>query len=214
MDNQVNQIGRGQTFYGSATPDASNLGGVSLEGARKVFLNTDPTSSVTNIRKPRDQGDVKCVLVRNVSGITLAAGQAVSWKSGYRERRVDGYITTDYQEIAGFVDDHIGSGGVQNNDLFWLIVEGDVLTKTPHTGAGFGKASWSDGDVLFALTAAASTAVDGTAGKLQAWVGTFTATQTTDGTAGKFAKYAIAKAKSAMTSGQTDTAVLISVRRY
>jgi hypothetical protein len=211
MDNQVNHFDRGQTFYGIGnTIDANNLGGVNLEGARKVFPNYDPSGPYGR-RLRRDESDIRCILVRNVSGITLAPGQAVVWKAGYRNKRVDGYSYQTAQEIAGYVDDMLPSSGVPNNDMFWLIVEGQVLANTPLDGASFG-GDWAEGDMLYALTAAASTGT--TAGKMQRWPGTWTATQTTDGTATKFAANRVGRVMSAKTTAQTNSPVLIDVKKF
>lgn len=195
---------RGKSYYQGQTIDANNLPGVHLEGQDCVFLNTDPSTTINR----RNQGDVRAIIVRNTSGITLSAKRVVKWASGYRGRRVDGYANVDHEEVAGVVDDHVGSGGVQANDLFWLIVEGECLIQTPMTGAGF-NGDVAVGDILTALTAAASTGT--TAGRFQRWNGTFTATQTTDGTLGNILANRFARAMSAKTTGNTNSDILVDL---
>jgi hypothetical protein len=77
----------------------------------------------------RSNKDRVMMLVRNVSGTTLAAKRLVSWKTGYIGKRVDGYTDLDYDQLAaGVVDEHL-SYDVPANDLFWICVQGPTLVK-------------------------------------------------------------------------------------
>jgi hypothetical protein len=116
---------------------------------------------------------------------------------------VDGYTTLDWVRGDGVVDDHLPSAGVPNGDLFWLIVEGPALMRTDLAGGALNVIS--DGDRLAALTAATSQAT--TAGRVQSFVAT---TNVTNAISGVLNVCAIAM--SAMTTGQTNSAVLADVK--
>ena len=216
MEPGVQLVQRGETMYGpSQTIDTSDYGVTAKqEGMPLRWTNTDPTDPT----KTLSENDVFCVLVRNVSGITLMPSMTVTWASGFIGRRVDGYARTTAVAIAGIVDDHLSvTTGVRNGDMFWLMVKGKVLA---YTGTStFTNDIWAAGDFLYAITAAASTAntTGGTtaddAGNLINWnaVGTFTETQTTDGTLLNLTRNAFAKAISAATSGETRTRKLVDL---
>ena len=210
-DNQVQPVPRGKTFYGDRVIDPLNYGtSVQLEGTQTVFKNTDPSDRT----KLRNAADLKCILVRNTTGGILFRGQAVAWAAGFRGRRVNALVSTTAQEIAGFVDDHLPTSGVRDGDMFWLIVEGDVLVPTPMAGAGF-NGDWSAGNLLYALTAAGTTlGSTAAAGRLSKWNGTFSAAQTTDGTAGLILANRAGRAISAATTGETNATRLINVKLF
>lgn len=117
---------RGQTFYQGNVP-SSNVWSetIWMEGRDGEFTDvaprTTPGSQIKRSGRPQ-----LCKIVRNTSGIALKPSRAVQWETGYRNRRVDGYQATQYGEIAGFVDEHLPAAGVAANDLFWLVVGGQV----------------------------------------------------------------------------------------
>ncbi len=156
MDTNVNIVPRGKTFYNGNTIDSNNLGGVELEGMRHTFKDTDPANLAVKGNRGGAGREVTAVLVRNSSTIALVPGKAVVWAAGYRYRRVDGYLRTTAGECAGFVDDHLPTAGVAVNDLFWLIIDGPCLVKTP-LAAGEFAIDIVEGEPLYGLTAAAST---------------------------------------------------------
>jgi hypothetical protein len=151
--NATEMFERGKTFYGDATPNTSDYGGINLEGQTRVFPNRDPVTLVLR----RGGGDVTCMCVRNVSGIALLPKYAVAWKAGFRHRRVDGYVIAPSAEVAGIVDEFLPAGGVQNGDLFWIARKGMTLGLT-NTAASALSGTFSEGSGLIGLTAAASTA--------------------------------------------------------
>lgn len=202
MDTQVLPFPRGKTHYGQErTIPTSDFGGtVDLEGMKVVFADTDPADTT----KRRSGGDLHAICVRNVSGITLFKSQIVTWKSGYRGKRVDGYSKETGEECAGVIDDHLGTQGVRNNDLFWLLVDGQMLLWQPMNGDL--AADLDAGAILYAETAAASTAktTAGTtaddSGNFEQWDGAVNATQATDGTLTARLKNAFGRAISAASS--------------
>ena len=156
MDTGSQVPGRGTTWYGATTTiDTSAYGTtVGMEGQRTVFPDTNPADRTAR----RSQADVRAILVRNVSGITLYKSMLVTYASGYINKRVDGYAEVTAVKIAGVVDDHLGSAGVRNGDLFWLIVGGPVLVYTTKGTGGFTGDAIAADDLIYAITAAASTA--------------------------------------------------------
>jgi ketosteroid isomerase-like protein len=196
-DNVTGLPKRGFTYHGG-TPDSigKTLG---LEGHPMRFMDDFPASG--GVRTKRSDSQVYAILVRNVSGVTLTPGRTVSWKAAFRGRRIDGFTTTTAQEVAGVVDDQLPAAGVANNDLFWLIVKGPVLIKTP-LAAGAGSV-FAEGDVLVALTAATSQAT--TAGR-PAVLASAATTNTAAAIINRFARV-----MSAMTTAQTNTNMLVDL---
>lgn len=117
----------GKTWYGDQVPDAANLKGVNLEGSQFESVDIDPTST-GDVRRRRSNRTRILMLVRNTSGGALLPGAAVKWEAGYRGRRVNA-VASDQGETAGFVDEWLPATGVQDDDLFWIVVRGPVLAK-------------------------------------------------------------------------------------
>lgn len=220
----IHNIDRGTTYYGGRTIDSANLSGGHLLGQRKVFRNTksrtkvgsESTAETDDQTALRNEKDVVGMLVRNESGVTLLPGRAVSWAT--RGKSVSGYVRLDYDEIAGVVDDQLPAAGVVDDDIFWLITEGEVLMVTPTAGSGFG-ADWAVGDVLAALTSAAANATTSnatnTGGRLQRWSGAWNVTSdVTNGYVTKLAINGYARCLSARTTAQTHTSVLVELKKF
>ncbi len=197
-------VGRGKTFYGDQTINTADYGtSVGLEGITTIFENRAPATTA-GMQTKRDNQDTHAVLVRNVSGVTLTPGRIVTFQSGYRNRRVDGYTRLDWARGDGVVDDHISATtGVPNGDLFWLIVEGPCLMRTDLAGGALNVIA--DGDRLAALTAATSQAT--TAGRVQTFAATSNLTNAVSA-----ALNVVGVAMSAMTTAQTNSAVLVDCR--
>lgn len=198
-DNVTGLPKRGFTYHGG-TPDSIGKT-IGLEGHPMKFMDDLPGTGGTGARVKRSDGHVYAILVRNVSGITLTPGRTVSWKAGFRGKRIDGFTTTTAQEVAGVVDDQLPAAGVANNDLFWLLTKGNVLIKTP-LAAGAGSV-FAEGDVLVALTAATSQAT--TAGR----PAVLASAATTNTAAAIINRYA--RVMSAMTTAQTNTNMLVDL---
>jgi len=192
-DNVAGLPGRGQTLLSGAGRTLSSTGQASkLEGIAKWFSDRD--STVTGLNVLRSQKRVLMMLVRNASGIALASKAVVTWASGYRNKRVAGYCTLDHQEIAGVVDEFIGSSGVPSNDLFWLAVKGPSLVRK--SNAADATCVFTAGDILTSLTAATSQAA--TAGRIQPFTTTTNVTN-----AVSIILNRIGRALSASTTAQT-----------
>src|SRR5574343_2090556 len=98
---------RGKTFSGG-TPTSVDQSAQS-EGARMSFK--DEYRSGSGVLVKRSNQCVECVLVRISSGGALLPGRTVSWASGYRGRRVDGYARTSNQEVDDVVEDNLRAAG-------------------------------------------------------------------------------------------------------
>lgn len=207
-DNVSRAPNRGRTVHEGRTIDTSDYGSsVSFEG-RVARFQDQIYSSTDNVIRPRSDAEVKCRLVRNVSGIALLPKRAVKWAAGYRHRRVDGYCCITAEECAGVVDEWLPTAGVRNGDLFWIVVGGPTLMLS--SLAGDAENVITEGSALYALTAATSQAT--TAGRVVAWNGTFSAAQTTDGTAGKINQNYVGRAMSAKTTANTNSNILVDLK--
>lgn len=207
MTEKVIHPARGKTWYGpTQTIDTNNYEATHLEGHTVEFPHTDPSNQTVRL----DSRPVIMRLMRNVSGVTLYAGMMVASKSGYEQKRFDGLARTTACEIAGVIDDHLGSGGVRNGDLCWVHVQGPAKVYTAYTASKLGDVSV--GSLLYAITVATSNVTTNDAGRFQAWCGTFTATQTTDGTGAAILLNHFGRALSACTSANTNTLKLVDMR--
>ena len=119
-------------FQNQATSDWDITSLAHLEGQKVYLPNIDPA----NPEVRRNGTDVVDVIVRNDSGAALTPGTPLWWKTGYHGTRVDHTAAGADNPICGFVDDHLPSGGVQDDDLFYMVVEGPVLAKTRTGGTG------------------------------------------------------------------------------
>lgn len=206
MDTGANPVERGSTYHGLAgTIPSSPVQSVGLEGRPHVAPDMNPSDKTVR----RSQNDVHTLIVRNSTGGTIYAGRLMLWASGYRGKRVAGYVNTLGAEIAGVVDDHIGSSGVRDGDLFHLVVKGPCLALNSNVAND--EATYSAADYLIAATADGTTAATG--GRFTDWNEhlPFTATQATDGTAALRNKRIIGVAISASTTGNTGVQRLVDL---
>ncbi len=87
----------------------------------------------TGVKTKNTNSTVRCRLVRNVSGGTLAPALLVDYKTGSFLTEVDSLSgTTSYP--AGMVDEFVPSAGVPDDDYFWIVVDGP--TKGTDSGSG------------------------------------------------------------------------------
>ena len=105
------------------------------EGAVFEFPDVDRSPSVRGGKSRRSGGTIKAVCVRNISGGQLVVKSqlcafATSW-SGGGEANVFGSVAalaTDINVFCGVGDPewHGKSTGVEDNDLFWVVIGGRV----------------------------------------------------------------------------------------
>jgi hypothetical protein len=204
MFDNVSQLPKlGETFYGpNQTIDTNNYGSsVGLEGTEASFDDVDPSNRLVR----RSNRRKRCAFVRNVSGLTLTSKRLVTWQADYRGKRVDGYARLTATNIAGVVDEHIGTQGVRNGDLFWLTVGGPTLIKTDLAGGANNLIP--EGTVLVSLTAATSGAT--TAGRVAPQ-------DLTGATAvlGAQIQNHVGRAMSAKTTANTNADILVDLEIY
>jgi hypothetical protein len=137
---------RGKSAYQNNT-SVTSTDLAHLEG-QVVYL---PHTNYSDKKKRDSNTDVVAIVVRNVSGENLLPGDIVSWETLQYGKQVT--ITTDTDQhasfigatalIAGVVDDQLPAAGVQNNDLFYLIVKGPAIahivavqSTTAHVASG------------------------------------------------------------------------------
>lgn len=162
-DNVVALPQRGKTYLTGPqrTADSTYTTSVALEGILKTFKDLD-YSGTARVKAPRTGGEVVCRLVRNASGRTLLPKMAVVWKPGFIGTRIAYFSATESGPVAGIVDEWLPSGGVANNDLFWLAVRGPSLCLKESSTTAINYDDW-----VAAITAAAST-TSTTAGRIRA----------------------------------------------
>lgn len=148
-----------QPLLGRGTTETNMTAGAA--GMSWLFEDVDYSTSNYAIRPRRTNRKVRCVLVKNSSGIALLPRRMVVWKAGTNQTEVDGYATTTAAEVAGVVDEWLPTAGVANGDYFLLVVGGPTLVVTD-LAAGANNLI-PERTVLVALTAATSQAT--TAGR-------------------------------------------------
>lgn len=196
---------RGQTFLsGNANRTLTATMGADKEGSMMAFDDVDPTAT-TGAKTKRSNRTVTCMLVRNESAGVLLPKYVVKWKSGQRYRQVDGYTCVTNEAAAGVVDEFLGSSGVAVHDLFWLVVKGPTLMKTPLEGDGTNVINLDD--ILGALTAVTSGAT--TAGRVGVVALTATSTGTTNGALGNALFNSFGRAMLAKTTANTNADILV-----
>ena len=199
--------GRGETMHGAAVAAADYGQHIAKEGDRAIFSNTYGPNHGNSalLGKKIDSREIKAIFVRNVSGITLMPGMLCRWDTpAMIGKRVDGYTAEVADQVAGVVDDHLTmTGGVNDGDMFWLIVKGPALVRYRNDS----DPAVSGGEFLHAATGTstgntiASTDEDD-GGNAQPWDGTCNQIQTTDGTLSQYIRNVFGVAVSAATSGQ------------
>ena len=163
-----------------------------------LFDDVDPTVT-TGAKTKRSNRQVTCLLVRNEAAAALLAKFVVKWKSGQRNRQVDGYCSSTNEACAGVIDEFLGSSGVAVHELFWLVVKGPTLIKTALEGDANNSIAMDD--LLGALTAATSGAT--TSGR----VGVIA--MTASGPGGLAMQNGFGRALSAKTTANTNADVLV-----
>lgn len=173
--NENPPFGRGETYYGVvALPaiDANNLGGKQFEGAVWEFEDVSYALGAVGAKQSRSNRRVKCMCVRNISGINLlpkrlanlttVAEAEVGQNLAAYLGQVDGYAYVESQR-AYPIDEWLPAAGVAPNDLFWLVIEGPATVLTAQDGGADNV--YAIGQGVGALTAATSQAT--TAGRVE-----------------------------------------------
>ena len=116
---------RGRSAAQGTTIDTNDLQGVHLEG--QIVYLPDVAKATPKVR--RSNADVVARIVRNDSGGLLTPGTAVQYADGFWGTRVTTCTAAVGNQCAGIVDDHLPTTGVQDDDLFYIIVRGPVSAR-------------------------------------------------------------------------------------
>jgi hypothetical protein len=154
-------FGLGQTL-GLDSPNDSLYGittgsyGDNWVGCVKEFTDVNPVNG--QVRSNRRK---VCIAVRNTSGAALLPKRVVrlagTGKALYGA--ADGYASVTNEALVGVVDEFLPAGGVANNDVFWVTVDGPTEVSVALSGSDVAVRS-----ALSVITAAASTST--TAGRV------------------------------------------------
>lgn len=203
--------GRGETMYMGSTIDTANLSFVDLEGQVKVFEDID--WGAAGVKPSRSARKVVCRLVRNMTGLALYPKQLVSIDPASPNRILGNTVTTGQECYP--VDEFLPAAGVPDRDVFWIVVSGPAMCKTPMTGAEFQTTSIAAGAILTSGTTNGGSTAAGTtapAGRVAGFpiVASTTVAQFTDLL--NVAINSLGKAMSGATSGQTNANILVNIR--
>lgn len=182
---------RGSTFWGGATV-ADSTSGAQLEGKEYLVEDNELYNNTGSY--------VKLRIVRNIAAFTLAPKRLLRTVAG-KTGQSDGYANSNPQTVLGVVDQAY-TGNIAINDLFYCVVEGPCLVKTPL--AGDVTNSIAVGDWLVNATGATSGA---TTGGRAADISLAGATAVL----GNQILYAFGQAMSAATTANTDADLLTFV---
>lgn len=162
--------------------------------------------SVTGPKPARTNRFVRCLVVRNVSGIALLPKRLVTFQqtAGFSTGRVDGYATAT--AVNAFpVDEFLPTAGVPNGDLFYIVTEGPASCITDLAGGANNLLPL--GTLVVALTAVTSQAT--TAGRIAPQ-------DLTGATAllGNQIQNRLGYALTAKTTTNTNAGILIDIRKW
>lgn len=174
-------------------------------GEEYLFPDIDMTTSSSGVRSKRSTVFNVVRLVKNSSGAALLPKRVVRFKAGTNGTEVDGYVASTEGRGAGVVDEWLPATGVPDGGFFYILREGVGLGLTALEAAD--TTAIAQGDMVLGQTAAASTST--TAGRLTPPVLTAATTgQVPQAVQRGLAVFGIAQ--SAMTSGGTDSDILVS----
>ncbi len=208
----------GQTLRG--TDDGTTTGTLinnEVLGGEFTFNNIKSTTPSNGVRSPHTAGPLRCIAIRNVSGVRLYGKRWVTLDTstagldGLKE--AVGYADTLAEGPAVLIDEFLSSTGVADKDIFWAVIDGVATTLTSETGAGFNGADIAVGGDLVAATAASSTG--STTGGRVANVSFTNATagNSSNGYDGyRMARNCLGTALSARTTGETSADLLVRVK--
>ena len=119
---------RGTTYFGGNTPNTTD--GANLEG--KEYLVEDVADANGNGGNGTGMY-VRLRAVRNNAAFVLTPKRLIQAVAG-RPGQTNGYAFVNPQQVLGVVDDQYGSNTIPVSDLFWAVVQGPCLVKSPLEG--------------------------------------------------------------------------------
>jgi hypothetical protein len=196
----------GETLNGKDS--AGNLINYDKLGIVHQFYSV-PASSLRGGKTPPAFGHaVRAIALRNTAGFALLAKRMglVSVVAGYvGVSEIVGYSVTLNAGPVVLIDPWLASAGVPDDDIFWGIIGGPALTRTPSVGADF-NGNIAVGSTLVAATG--STSGDTAGGR----VSNLKIASATDADgAMRAANAALCRALSARTTGETNADLLVEM---
>lgn len=189
---------RGNTFWGPGNTPADSTSGKQYEGAEYRFEDINYSNSA-NVKPVRTELPVVCRVVRNNSSQTALAKQVVKLMAT-DHGKINGQCIVEAEGPCVVVDEHLPSGGVLQNDLCYVVVEGPALVTNSSAASTI-----TAGDRVVAATAATTGAT--TAGRVKSQDSTGATTPLANNI-----QNAVGVALSTTSTTQAD--VLIYVRRF
>lgn len=193
----------------SGTDENGNLKHDNLLG-KKYTLNQYESQSGSRLMNVELPTEYIAVLCRNTSGGVLLGKRLGLFErtDGQRlAKNCDGYTNTQAELLYGIIDPFLPDSGVPDDDIFWMVLEGDSLELlTPNAGSGF-NGDIAIGDPLYAATGADSATT--LAGRV-ARAGL--ANDTDAAGALKHANGLLGYAAQARTTANTNTTILVNAR--
>lgn len=158
--------------------------------------------------RPGGGRQIRAVLLRNTSGFTLLGGRLglLDTTAGYGGvQNVVGYAAALAPFGVVVIDPFVDANGIVDDDLFWGIIQGPVLCKTPIAGASF-NGDVAVGNKLIGVTGTTTGAT--TSGRVgNASLANATSAQS----AFDQACALVGRALSARTTGETNADILVEV---
>lgn len=131
---------RGQ-IYDPADPSNSGAPNVAPHSLGREFEFLDINLLDTTFPGPgpkpiRSGFNVRCRLMKNTSGVTLAPKTIVTWDRDNPGNALALAAAGDTGSPVGVVDEYLPSSGVPANAYFWMVVEGRSLCRTSNAVSG------------------------------------------------------------------------------
>lgn len=193
----------GETLAG--TDSDGNL--INSDKLGKVYFH--PSTAPVSGRQVRDRRSgmgVCTIALRNESGGTLYGGRLglFTATAGLSLcESVNGYAAVHATKNIVLIDEFLATNGVADDDIFWGILGGVYLGKTPESGAAF------NGDIAVGAQLVAATA-SSTGTSVAGRLSNITLPGTTGATAAfNMAANLVGVALSARTTGETNSDILI-----
>lgn len=149
---------RGETFYNGSTKDPVFTDPLNYLGREYVFsVNAQDSQQSAPVANDSSGRLVRVRVAQNTSTIPLLPKRLARFAaSSPVKTTVDGYYFQRADLLAGVVDEFLPVAGVAIGDLFYLVVQGPTVVKSPTAGG----VAFAIGDRLAAATGTSQTNAD------------------------------------------------------
>lgn len=186
---------RGETFFGSTTPDSADANALALMG--RVYEVIDKPVKSGRAATGRT---IRLICLRNEAAVALESKRLAIFKAGKEGLAVDGYARLE-DALCVAIDDEYGSNTVAVNDLFYAVLSGPCLVLTNLAADATNVIGVAD----FVSAATAVTSGSTTAGRIQ--LNALTGKTAAD--LAKANRNILGQAGTARTTGNTNSATLV-----